>query len=115
MKRGETLKLVAAVVQEYDANKLARAVVREGFRATIVGSTGGFLRTGNTTLISAVEDADVGALLAVIAANCRERHEMVRPEIIGDYSDWYPPQEVEVIVGGATVFVVAVTHFERIF
>lgn len=109
------MKLVTAIVQEYDANKLARAVVRAGFRATIIGSTGGFLRTGNTTLISAVEDAEVGALLAVIAANCRERNEMVRPEIIGDYSDWYPSHEVEVIVGGATVFVVPVAHFERIF
>lgn len=109
------MKLVAAIVQEYDANKLVRAVVQAGFRATIIGSTGGFLRTGNTTLISAVEDADAGELLAIIAANCRERTEMVRPEIIGDYSDWYPPHEVEVIVGGATVFVVPVAHFERIF
>ncbi len=109
------MKLVAAIVQEYDANKLVRAVVQAGFRATVIGSTGGFLRTGNTTILSAVEDPDVGSLLEVIAANCRERTEMVRPELIGDYSDWYPPQEVEVLVGGATVFVVPVSHFERVF
>ena len=81
------MKLVAAIVQEYDANKLARAVIEAGFLATIIGSTGGFLRTGNSTLISAVEDADVGLLLTVISANCRERTEMVRPELIGDYAD----------------------------
>lgn len=109
------MKLVAAIVQDYDAAKLARAVVQAGFRATIIGSTGGFLRTGDKTLISAVEDSDVGSILAIISANCRERREMMRPEIIGDYSDWYPPQEVEVIVGGATVFVVPVTYFERVF
>lgn len=109
------MKLVAAIVQEYDANKLARAVTDAGYRATIVGGTGGFLRTRNTTLISAVEDGEVSSLLEVISANCRERTEMARPEIVGDYSDWYPPHEVEIIVGGATVFVVPVRHFERIF
>lgn len=108
------MKLVAAIVQDYDAMKLVRAVVDAGYRATIVGGTGGFLRMGLTTLLSAVEDEDVAPLLAVIAANCSERTEFVRPEIIGDYSDWFPPQDVEVIVGGATVFVVPVIHFERI-
>lgn len=109
------MKLVAAIVQQYDATKLVRAVIQAGFRATIIGGTGGFLRTGNTTLISAVEDAEVAPLLEVISANCSERLEMVRPEIIGDNSDWFPPHDVEVLVGGATVFVVPVSHFERIF
>ena len=109
------MKLVVAIVQEYDAAKLVRAIVDAGLRATVIGSTGGFLRTGNTTIISAVEDDAVKTLLKVIEENCRERTEMIRPEVIGDYADWYPPQEVEVIVGGATVFVLPVVYYERIF
>jgi uncharacterized protein YaaQ len=109
------VKLVVAIVQEYDAAKLVRAIVESGLRATVIGSTGGFLRTGNTTIISAVEDVNVETLLKLIDANCRERTEMIRPEVIGDYADWYPPQEVEVIVGGANVFVLPVVHYERIF
>lgn len=109
------MKLVVAIVQEYDAAKLVRAVVDAGFRATVIASTGGFLRTGNTTILCAVEENDVGNLIEVINANGRERTELIRPEVMGDYADWYPPHEVEVIVGGANVFVLPVVHFERVF
>lgn len=77
-------------------------------------SEGGFLRTGNTTILSAVEDEQVQTLLDVIQANCSERMQVIRPDVIGDYADWYPPHEVEVLVGGATVFVLPVVYFERI-
>ena len=109
-----TLKLVSTIIQDYDVSKLVRAIVEAGFRATVIGSTGGFLRTGNTTILSAVDDIDVPRLLKVIADNCRERTEIIRPDVIGDYADWYPPHEVEVLVGGAHIFVVPIVHFERI-
>lgn len=108
------MKLVSAVVQDYDAAKLVRAIVKSGFRATVIGSTGGFLRTGNTTIISAVDDELVETLLALIEANCRERTEVIRPDVIGDYADWYPPHDVEVMVGGANVFVLPIVRYERI-
>lgn len=109
------MKLVAAIVQDYDATKLVNAIVEAGFRATVISSSGGFLRTGNATILSAVEDDHLQALLRVVEANCRERTEIMRPDVIGDYADWYPPHEVEVLVGGATVFVIPVVQFERIF
>lgn len=108
------MRLVAAIVQEYDASNLTKAIVAAGLRATVVSSKGGFLRTGNTTILSAVEDERVAELLEIVSANCRERTQVIRPDVIGDYADWYPPHEVEVIVGGATVFVLPIVHFERI-
>ena len=108
------MKLVTAIVQKYDLQNLLQAVVEAGFRATVIDSTGGFLRTGNSTIISAVEDHQVPRLLDIIAANCRERTEVVRPDLIGDQADWYPPRELEVLVGGASVFVLPVEYFERI-
>lgn len=108
------MKLVAAIVQDYDATKLVNAIVKAGFRATLISSSGGFLRTGNATILSAVDDDQLQPLLRLIEANCSERTEIMRPDVIGDYADWYPPQEVEVLVGGATVFVIPVVRFERI-
>jgi uncharacterized protein YaaQ len=109
------MKLVAAVVHEYDSPNLVKAIVEAGFRSTIISSKGGFLRTGNSTIISAVDDDLVNDLLTLIEANCRERTQLIRPDVIGDYADWYPPHDVEVVVGGATVFVLPIVHFERIF
>lgn len=108
------MKLVFAVVQDYDANQLLEAITNVGFRATQIASTGGFLRVGNTTLMMGVEDHHVSRVVRIIDANCRERTEVVQPEIIGDIHEWYPPDLVEVTVGGATVFVLNVVRFERI-
>ena len=108
------MKLVAAVVQEYDRSNLVKAIVDAGLRATVISSKGGFLRTGNATILSAVNENEVEMLLTLISDHCRERTQVIRPDVIGDYADWYPPHEVEVLVGGATVFVLPVVHFERV-
>ncbi|MDI3339232.1 MAG: cyclic-di-AMP receptor [Sphaerobacter sp.] len=108
------MKLVIAIVQDYDVNQLLDAITRAGFRATRIGSTGGFLRVGNTTLLIGVEDHEVGRVLRLIEENGRERTEMLHPEIIGDMHEWYPAELVEVVVGGATVFIVNVERFERL-
>ena len=109
------MKLVFAVVQDYDASQLLDAITKSGFRATQIASTGGFLRVGNTTLMIGVDDAQLVRVLRLISENCRERSETVQPEIIGDIHDWYPPELVEVVVGGGNVFVLNVQRFERIF
>jgi uncharacterized protein YaaQ len=108
------MKLVFAVVQDYDANQLLEAITKAGLRATQIASTGGFLRVGNTTIMTGVDDHQVPRVLRLIDENCRERTETVQPEIIGDIHDWYPPDLVEVAVGGANVFVLNVERFERI-
>lgn len=107
------MKLVAAIIQDYDAPKLTSAIVAAGYRATTISSKGGFLRTGNVTILSAVDDDQVAALLEIIEANCRERTEIIRPDVMGDYADWYPPHDVEVLVGGANVFVIPISYYER--
>lgn len=107
------MKLLIAVVQDYDAHQLLTALGQAGFRATRIASSGGFLRTGNTTLLIGVEDALVERVLRIIEENCRQRTEVVPPEIVGDVHEWYPPNLIEVVVGGATVFAVDVERFER--
>ena len=52
------MKLVVAVVQDKDSNRLSNALIKEGFRATKLASTGGFLRAGNTTFMIGTEDEE---------------------------------------------------------
>jgi len=108
------MKLVIAVVQDKDSNRLSSALVKEGFRATKLASTGGFLRAGNTTFLIGVEDDRVPDVMNVIQSNCRVREQMVTPvSPMGGTTDSYIPFPVEVQVGGAAVFVVSVERFEH--
>ena len=108
------MKLVIAVIQDKDSNRLSNALVKEGFRATKLASTGGFLRSGNTTLLIGVEDERVDDVLSLIKTNCRVRQQLVTPvSPMGGATDSYIPFPVEVQVGGAAVFVVPVEKFEH--
>jgi uncharacterized protein YaaQ len=108
------MKLVVAVVQDKDSSRLSNALIKEGFRATKLASTGGFLRAGNTTFMIGIEDDRVQEVMVVIKANCKVREQLVTPvSPMGGTTDSYIPFPVEVQVGGAAVFVMPVERFER--
>lgn len=108
------MKLVIAIVQERDADRLLTALSQSGIRATRIASAGGFLRRGNATLLIGVEEAQLPEVLSLIETHCRERTEIMPQALIDDYASWYQPDLYEVIVGGATVLVVNVERFERL-
>jgi uncharacterized protein YaaQ len=106
------MKLVLAVVQDKDSNKLSTALIENNFRATKLASTGGFLKSGNTTFIIGTEDNKVDDVLKIIKDNCEHRDQLVAPvSPMGGNADSYVPYPVEVEVGGATVFVLPVEQF----
>lgn len=108
------MKLVIAVVQDKDSNRLSGALIKDGFRATKLASTGGFLRAGNTTFMIGIEDERIHEVMKVIKANCKVREQLVTPvSPMGGTTDSYIPFPVEVQVGGAAVFVVPVERFEH--
>lgn len=108
------MKLVVAVVQDQDSNRLSTALTKNGFRATKLASTGGFLRSGNTTFLIGTEDSLVPKLLEIIRSNCRSREQMVTPvSPMGSNADAYIPFPIEVEVGGATVFVLPIDQFHH--
>lgn len=108
------MKLVMAVVQDKDSNRLANALIKEGYRATKLASTGGFLKSGNTTFMVGVEDDKVKDVFKVIKSNCQVREQVVQPvSPMGGTTDSYIPFPVEVQVGGAAVFVMPVEQFEH--
>jgi uncharacterized protein YaaQ len=108
------MKLIIAVVQDKDSNRLSNALIKDGVRATKMASTGGFLRSGNTTFMIGVEDDRVKDVLTVIQANCKVREQLVTPVTpMGGTTDSYIPFPVEVQVGGAAVFILPVERFEH--
>lgn len=106
------MKLILAVVQDQDSNRLMDALVEHNFRATKLASTGGFLKSGNTTLMIGTEDICVNKALEIIKENCQSREQMIAPvSPMGGNADAYIPYPLEVEVGGATVFVLPVEQF----
>jgi uncharacterized protein YaaQ len=106
------MKLILAVVQDQDSNRLSQALMENNFRSTKLASTGGFLRAGNTTFMIGTDDIRVDKALQVIKESCKSRDQLVAPvSPMGGNADSYVPYPVEVQVGGATVFVLPVEHF----
>ena len=60
------MKLIVAIVQDEDAGRLVSALMDKGFGVTKLATTGGFLRAGNTTLISGVQDEKLEEALGII-------------------------------------------------
>jgi len=109
------MKLILAVVQDEDTDALTESLVEAGYRFTKISTTGSFLRTGNTSLMIGVEDTGVEGVMSVLQRTCRRRTQIAVP-----YSPalepglLYMPENFEVEVGGAVVFVANVSRFERI-
>lgn len=108
------MKLIVAVIQDKDSNRLSNALVSEGIRATKLASTGGFLRAGNTTFMIGIEDERVEDVMRIIRNNCKIRDQLVTPvSPMSGSTDSYMPFPVEVQVGGAAVFIMPVERFEH--
>lgn len=106
------MKLILAVIQDKDSNRLINALGEEDFKTTKLASTGGFLKEGNTTLMIGCEDEEVDKVLEVIEDNCSQREQMVAPiSPMGGTAESYIPKPVKVEVGGATVFILPIESF----
>lgn len=109
------MKLVLAIVQDDDALDLIEELNDKGFRVTKLATTGGFLKSGNTTLMIGVEIDKVDIVINIIEEVCKRRKQVVstQPGLSGE-SGMYMPFPLEVEVGGATAFVIDVDKFVKI-
>ncbi|MDY0409984.1 cyclic-di-AMP receptor [Virgibacillus soli] len=106
------MKLMIAVIQDKDSNRLTDALGKGNFKTTKLASTGGFLKEGNTTLMIGCEDEYVDEALDIIRENCSQREQMVAPiSPMGGNADSYIPKPVKVEVGGAIVFILPIESF----
>ncbi|HSK69340.1 MAG TPA: cyclic-di-AMP receptor [Candidatus Limnocylindria bacterium] len=109
------MKLIIAIVQDEDASHLVSALMDDGFGVTKLATTGGFLRAGNTTLLVGVEEDRFDACMGIIERVCKSRKQIATsPVTMGGATGMYAPYPIEVTVGGATVFVLAVDQFLKL-
>ncbi|WP_105618883.1 cyclic-di-AMP receptor [Vallitalea okinawensis] len=107
------MKLVLAVIHDEDSAKLSHALSNNGFQTTKLASTGGFLKQGNTTMMVGVPKEKVDEVIDIIKEECTTRKQLTLDHHSGLPSGRVP-YPVEVVVGGATVFVLDVDQFLKI-
>lgn len=108
------MKLCVCIVHNRDKGRLTDELIRTGFKFTVIGSTGGFLREGNTTILIGVEPEELPGLQKVVSDNSQSREQLVN---VMPY-EAAPPgaflaNPVKVPVGGAVMFVLDAEQFFR--
>ena len=110
------MKLIIAIVHDDDSAILMDALSEEGYGVTKMCSSGGFLRSGNTTLLCGVDEDRLEGALKIIEAKSSGRKQIVNPAAIhysAGVQGGIPSYPMEITVGGATVFVIEVDRFVK--
>ena len=108
------MKLILAVIQNEDEEAFAHDLEERNIGATRIGTTGGFLRATNVTLMIAVDDGLVEAVLDLLRIHCKRRVRHLNPLLPNLEARERFLGSIPVEVGGATVFVLPVDRTEKI-
>ena len=108
------MKLIMAIVAKSDEKAVSVEMMKGGYYVTKLAGTGGFLRAGTATLISAVNNERVdGALEIIKRVSKSHKYDLTKM----DNSSRQIAQEFfdksEIVVGGATVFVLNIENFYK--
>lgn len=63
------MKLLIAIVNDADYDKIARQLTEAEYRVTCIASTGGLFRRGSTTLLIGVEEEKISRAVEIIKEN----------------------------------------------
>lgn len=108
------MKLVFAIVHDDDGPKVMEGLNKEGFSVTKLCSTGGFLKAGNTTLLVGVDEEKLESVIGIIKKGSKSRKQVINSSVTpSSMGGMFIPYPVEVVVGGATIFVINVDRFEK--
>lgn len=107
------MKLILAIVNHDDAHTVISKLTKGGFMVTKLATTGGFLMSGNATILVGVDDSRVDPAIELIKEASHSRKQVL-PAVPEPGMGFYPGAPVEVMVGGATIFVMDVDRFEKV-
>lgn len=108
------MKLVVSIIHCDDSPGLMEALTRRGHKATIISTTGGFLREGNATVLIGTEESKLEEVLSIIRESCHARTQLITPlPPVVEPGELHVPTPVEVKIGGAIIFVLDVERVER--
>ncbi|MBI9048496.1 MAG: cyclic-di-AMP receptor [Anaerolineaceae bacterium] len=63
------MKLIIAIVNDSDSDKVTHALTSDDYRVTFIASTGGFLRRGHSTFLIGLEDDRVEKAISIVKEN----------------------------------------------
>ncbi|MHC5099962.1 cyclic-di-AMP receptor [Peptoniphilus genitalis] len=107
------MKLVIAIVQDEDSENLIRSLNENNFKVTKISSTGGFLKSGNVTILSGIEDEELDKFMGILEENSKTREVKRTIQPVNIPGQAMIPVPITVKVGGATIFVTDVVDFKR--
>lgn len=107
------MKLIIAIIQDEDAGEVISNLNKANFQVTRLATKGGFLRAGNTTLLTGVEDKKVEEAMGIIEENSKSRTQYATLPSSCGAMHGFILAPIEVNIGGATVFVVDVEQFKK--
>ncbi len=108
------MKLIIAVIQNEDEDGLVQELEQHNIGATRIGSSGGFLRASNVTLMIAVNDDQVDGVLSYLRKHCKRRTRHLHPLLPNLEARERFLGTIPVEVGGAIVFVLPIDRLEKI-
>ncbi len=107
------MKLVIAIVQDEDSENLIRSLNENNFKVTKISSTGGFLKAGNVTILSGIEDEELDKFMGILEENSKTREVKRTIQPVNIPGQAMIPVPITVKVGGATIFITDVVDFKR--
>ncbi len=107
------MKLIIAIVNNEDSNRVSSALTNEGYSVTKLSTTGGFLMVGNTTFLIGADDDKVSAAKEVIKKHSEKR--ILKNQSTSSLGTGLTEGDLgkEVTVGGAVVFVLDVESVDK--
>lgn len=107
------MKLVLAIMSKEDSGIVMNTLTEEKIQVTKLATTGGFLKSGNTTLITGVEDSKLKKVIDIIS-RCSSKRTQIMPSAMPMDISVISAPTFEVTVGGATIFVLNVEQYEKV-
>lgn len=107
------MKLLFAFVQNEDVKVLTRALIKNGITVTRISSSGGFLSSGNSTLMIGVDESQLQETIDIIEKYSHKRGTAMAAQTVSSIQGIAAPLPINVTIGGATVFVVDVENFHK--
>lgn len=107
------MKLILAIISNDDSSSIIPKLNENGYFVTMLSTTGGFLRVGNTTLLIVTEDEKVDEVKKLFSTYCSSRKK-VNPTT-ESFGKGLNPQSLpeKINVGGAAFFVLDVDRLEK--
>ena len=109
-------KMLLAVIQGDDYPETVDDLNRNGFFATVLSSTGGFLKKRSITLMIGVEEHRVDAVLEILRRCAGRRQQMTYSSMSMSAAGPNPSMPmipVQMSVGGAVVFIMDLDDIQK--